>query len=57
LNWTATQTAGGEKNNTKTLLKIMAHHMASYDGRGHHMMAKTHHMMAKTHHMMGGAII
>jgi hypothetical protein len=36
---------------------IILHHMTSYDGRGHHMMAKTHHMMGKSHHMMAGAII
>ena len=47
-----------EKTNlVQKLVPIISHHMMSYDGECHHMMAQTHHMMAPTHHMMGVAII
>ena len=34
---------------------IISHHMISYDGPTHHMMAPAHHMMAPAHHMMAPA--
>ena len=36
---------------------IIWHHMTSYDGPCHHMMAFAHHMMGFCHHMMAPAII